>query len=188
MNVRTNNRSTSSPPFAYLQRAGSSTILDRLFLDFFSLQQARRDTSVAAAPAPTTGQGPAAACNGVKATQPAALQITAGSAEVVINAKGKVKKYGAPLGVWVDILPAGAAANATAETACHIKVRGGIKAGATKARKISVAKLTACFAALKLADCAKPLQARAQAVAGKKFGEGPWSGLVSFAPACAPCA
>jgi hypothetical protein len=181
--------------------SGSLIVLDRPLINssLSRQQQERQGTNTATAsttaawapPAQIQEQlGPAAAatCTGVKATQPAALQITAGSAEVLTNAKGKIKKYGAPFGVWVDILPPGATANnATAETDCHIKARGAIKAGATKVRKISAAKLTACFAALTLADCSKPLQARAQAVAGKKFGEGPWSGPAAFTPACAPC-
>jgi hypothetical protein len=154
-------------------------VLESLIIKSIEARAADQQTAAALAPA--------AKCTGIKASKPAKLQITAGTAEVTVNAKGKIKKYGAPLGVWVDILPPGAAAGATAETACHIKVGGAIKAGATKARKISATKLTKCFAALKLADCSKPLQTRAQAVGGKKYKEGPWSGLVAFTPACAPC-
>jgi hypothetical protein len=115
------------------------------------------------------------------------LQITAGAAEVALNAKGKTKTFGAPLGVWIDILPAGTAAGAAADAACHVKVAGAIKAGATRARKVPTKKLTACFAALRLADCSQPLQARAQAVAGTKYKEGPWSDYVSFTPSCMAC-
>ena len=131
---------------------------------------------------------PATACAGaVKASKPATLQITAGTAEVSVNAKGKVKTFGAPLGVWVDILAASAAPNAAADPACRIKVPGAIKAGATRARKISAGKLTACYTALKLVDCSQPLQVRATAIAGKKFKEGAASKTVNFTPSCAPC-
>jgi hypothetical protein len=129
-----------------------------------------------------------AACTGVAVAAPATLQVTAGTAEVVISAKGKTKQTGAPAGVRIDILPAGAAAGAAADPACSIKVPGAIKAGATKARKIPAKKLAACYNALKLADCAKPLQARATAIAGTKFKEGPASAPVTFTPACTPCA
>jgi hypothetical protein len=44
--------------------------------------------------------------------------------------------------------------------------------GATKTRKVATSKLTACYATLKISDCAQPLQARATAIAGKKFKEG----------------
>jgi hypothetical protein len=64
------------------------------------------EKSAAAATSPSTT---AAACTGtVKASKPAALQVTAGTAEVFVNPNGKVKKFGALLGVWVDILAASA--------------------------------------------------------------------------------
>jgi hypothetical protein len=130
----------------------------------------------------------AAACSGgVQAAKPASIQVTAGTAEVILNSKGKTKKIGAPLGVWVDILLASAAPGAAANPACRIKVPGAIKAGATRTRKIPATKLTACYSALKLADCSAPLQARATAVAGKKYKEGPASKAVTFTPSCKPC-
>jgi hypothetical protein len=130
----------------------------------------------------------AAACaGGVQAAKPVSIQVTAGTAELILNSKGKIKKIGAPLGVWVDILLASAASGAAADPACRIKVRGAIKAGATRTRKILAKKLTACYTALKLADCSAPLQARATAVAGKKYKEGPASKAVTFMPSCTPC-
>ena len=114
------------------------------------------EKSAAAATSPSTT---AAACTGtVKASKPAALQVTAGTAEVFVNPNGKVKKFGAPLGVWVDILAASAAPTAAAEPACRIKVPGAIKPGLKRTRKIPAGKLTACYAALKLADCSQELQ------------------------------
>jgi hypothetical protein len=130
----------------------------------------------------------AGACAGaVKASNPAALQVTAGTAEVFVNPKGKVKKFGAPLGVRVDILTASAALSSAAAPACRIKVPGAIKAGATRTRQISAGKLTACYTALKLVDCSQQLQVRATAIAGKKFKEGAASTPVKFKPSCAPC-
>jgi hypothetical protein len=135
-----------------------------------------------------TGAISAAACSGgAQAAKPASIQVTAGTAEVILNSKSKTKKIGAPLGVWVDILLANAVPGAAADPACRIKVPGAIKAGATRTRKIPVTKLTACYTALKLADCSAPLQARATAVAGKKYKEGPASKAVTFTPSCKPC-
>jgi hypothetical protein len=149
----------------------------------------KRDESVTGSGAEAlAGDAAPAACTGVRVAAPATVQVTAGTAEVIINAQGKTKKTGAPGGVRIDILPAGAAAGAAADPACSIPVRGAIKAGATRARKIAAKKLAACYNALKLADCTKPLQARATAIAGKKFKEGLASALVTFTPECTPCA
>jgi hypothetical protein len=137
---------------------------------------------------PNAGRrGLAATCTGIQASGRATLTVAAGTAQVEVNAKGKVKAIGAPLGVWLDILPAGAAANATANAACHIRVAGRIKAGATRARAVAANKLTACYAALKLADCITPLQARVTAAVGKKYKQGLASKVVVFTPACVPC-
>jgi hypothetical protein len=137
---------------------------------------------------PLKGATSAAACAGdVQAAKPASIQVTAGTAEVILNSKSKTKKIGAPLGVWVDILLASVAPGAAADPACRSKAPGAIKADATRTRKIPAKKLTACFTALKLADCSAPLQARATAVAGKKYKEGPASKAVTFTPSCAPC-
>jgi hypothetical protein len=130
---------------------------------------------------------PAAACSGVQATGPARVLVTAGTSQVQANAKGKIKKFGLPLGFLLDILPAGAPATATADPACHIRVGGAIKAGATKARAVAAKKLTACYGALKLADCSGSLQARAIGYSGKKYKDGAPSKLVAFMPSCAPC-
>jgi hypothetical protein len=133
----------------------------------------------------------AGACSGVQvvAPGPATVQVTAGTAQVQLNAKGKTKNIGAPLGVWLDILLAGALANATADAACHIKVPGAIKAGGSRARVVAAKKLSACYAALRLAlaECSKPLQARATAIAGKKYKQGLPSKAVAFTPSCSPC-
>jgi hypothetical protein len=129
-----------------------------------------------------------AACSGGLQAESARVTVTAGTAATVTK-KGKIKTKGAPLGVWLDILPAGAAANATVDPACRIKLGGAIKAGKTRARTVAAKKLTACYTALELqpANCSKPLQARATAVAGNKYKEGTASKVAAFTPKCAPC-
>jgi hypothetical protein len=168
--------------------AGGGALLPKLVLESVTTARSEAASAPTAKPRPSrTRAGAAGACSGVQATKPLTLTVTAGTAQVQVNTKGRVKTIGAPLGVWLDMLPAGAAANATADAACHIKVAGGIKAGATRERTVAAKKLTACYAALKLADCSKPLQARATAVTGKKYKQGLASKVVIFTPACAPC-
>jgi hypothetical protein len=114
--------------------------------------------------------------------------VTAGTAEIQVNSKGKIKTIGAPLGVWIDILLAqDGAATATPEADCHIKSTGSIKAGVTKVRKVSAKKLTKCYLALKLTTCPKHLRVRVTANAGMKYKEGRASKLELFAPPCAVC-
>jgi hypothetical protein len=146
-----------------------------------------REGAAASATLASAGGVAPAACAGVQVTKPAVMTVTAGTA-VAITSTGKPKTTGAPAGVRVDILPAGAAPGAAVNPACSIPVRGAIKAGATKSLKVPAKKLAACYNALQLVDCAKPLQATATAIAGKKFKEGPTSTPVTFTPVCTPCA
>jgi hypothetical protein len=93
-----------------------------------------------------------------------------------------------PLGIWVIIQPAGSASADAADPACRIKVPGAFKPGMTRARRVPAAKLTACYRALRLADCQEPLQLRVTAAGnGKKYKDGPASAPVPFAAYCAPC-
>ena len=129
----------------------------------------------------------ATACSTAQAAGPATIEVTAGTAEVVVNGDGKVKKIGARLGLWVDILLLSAVPSTAADPACRIKVKGAIKPGATRPRTIPAEKLTACYAALQLADCSQPLQLRVTANAGKRLREGRPSKPAPFMPSCAPC-
>jgi hypothetical protein len=139
----------------------------------------------AAAPAPSQ----ASACTGMKATSTTILQITAGAAEVTVNKAGKTKAHGAPRGVLLEILPPGPppTPDTVAEGACRIKLKGGVKAGATRQYSVAADALTACLGALKLADCSKPMQARAAAAGGRGFKQSAVSDPVPFTPICAPC-
>jgi hypothetical protein len=140
-----------------------------------------------AAGAPAPAKAPA--CTGVKATSAITLQITAGAAEVTVNKRGKTKEHGAPRGVWLEILPPGAppSADEPAQGSCRIKLKGSIKAGATRQHGVAADALTACLSDLKLADCSKPLYARVAAAGGRGFKQSAFSDPILFTPTCAPC-
>jgi hypothetical protein len=147
-------------------------------------RQGARAADARGAQQPQGAAAPAACSGGAQAAADALVIVTAGTAATV-NKKGKMKTIGAPLGVWLDVLPAGAAADAAADPACRIKLSGAIKPGKSRARTVAAKKLTACYVALQLADCSKPLQARATAIAGKKYKEGAPSKVSAFTPKCA---
>jgi hypothetical protein len=167
-----------------------------MVINAFTLQSGQQTSTASpakaagpqASPAPAPPGDVSPACVGAQAQGAATLKVTAGTAEIAPKRGTKKKVYGAPAGVWLDLLPAGAPLGAPALPACHIKVPGAIKAAQSRERTVSAKKLTACFQALAVADCTKPLQARATPVATRKFRGGGWSNAFAFTPNCKTCA